>query len=83
MSETIPPWAPPTVDHFSGCVACDSWSMIVHITADERDEARRKVEETQRLLDLARAELTRLRAELRDEQRENGALRRRLAVGGR
>ena len=78
MSESIPPWAPPAVDHFSGCVACDSWSMIVHITADERDEARRKVEEPQRLL-----ALTRLRAELRDEQRENGALRRRLSVGGR
>jgi len=35
------------------------------------------------LTDEARAEVNRLRAQLRDEERENAALRRRLREGGR
>lgn len=58
------------------CPACEGWEVLVQIARDERDDARREREEL-------RVQLARVRAQLRDEERENGALRRRLREGGR
>lgn len=49
----------------------------------ERDECRTMLAATLQTSDELRATIARLRAQLRDEERENAALRRRLREGGR
>lgn len=65
------------------CPSCDALRVLNAISTDERDDARRERDETRRCLDQTLAALARVRAQLRDEERENAALRRRLWEGGR
>lgn len=55
--------------------------LIADAERMERDAAR--IAEIGHQLEVTKRDLARARAELRDAERENASLRRRLAVGGR
>jgi len=60
----------------------DAYALIQELRA-ERDQALRDVERAAADENANARDLARARAELRDAERENASLRRRLAIGGR
>jgi septal ring factor EnvC (AmiA/AmiB activator) len=58
------------------CRDCAAWATETEDARNERDELRAQ-------LDTLKLYAQRTTAQLRDEERENEALRRRLRVGGR